>query len=150
MTKQFLAVQPDATYEWVPGTYEGIKAGMRGATIDFRRHEMLGCFLDDNSLLEGEQALNVVAGVMMRLALFGPVVFVAPEPNVVGDSMPCDPETYAAIINLCHIWQCVIDSAARSGQDLTVLPNFETVPPPKFIALPDDWNFGDPIPWDEA
>ena len=145
MEGMLLCVQPDGTAEWVSNTYEDIKRGMHGVTIDFVAHQNLGCFINDNGLAE-QEVLNWTASVMMYQPLFGPAVFAAPDPDDEGNTLPATDEIYNAIKNLAEITQLIHQGAANIGQDIAVRADPDHVPPPIIVGLTDDWTFGDPLP----
>jgi len=80
------------------------------------------------------------------MALYGPVVLCAADPDGEGETQPPDELSVNAMLGLAEAWQRVVADAARKGQDVMVQANADTVPGPVVYALPDDWNFGDPLP----
>jgi len=141
-----LVVEPSGHTRWTPNTYEGIKAGLGGATLAFLRvNTAMGYFLDDNGMLTG-QPLNVAASWWAGRPIYGPIVLAAPDTDDEGETLPCDPKAAAAMAGFADTWWNVTEQAARLGQDLTVRPNADTIPPPVVVMLPDDWQPGDPWP----
>jgi len=134
MSGELTVIRPDCWHEPVPNTYEGIKAAMGGATIDLIRGAEFSLFIDDEAMLNGS-VLNVVASLMTGIALFGPVVVCALDPDAEGDSLPASPEVVEAFTSMADQWGRVLNDARRTGQDLTVVANAATVPGPTFIAL---------------
>ena len=146
---QLLLVRPDASTLLVANEYRDIKKALDGATMDFAYGpDPVGAFVDDEGLLKGLQ-FNVVASTFVVRPLYGPAVLAANEVDGEGDTLPLEPHVLRAIEAMAERWQGVIALAARSGQDLALYANADTIPPPMIIPLPDEWNFGDPIPYPE-
>jgi hypothetical protein len=133
-----LAISTDAVTREVPNSYPGIKDGCEGATIDFvRPHAGCGFYIDDNGMLEN-QPLNVVASVMAGMALYGPVVLTAADPDDEGDTLPPDEMALAYARSLCQRWRAVIADAGRKGQSLVLTADPDAIPPAEIVELSDD------------
>ena len=142
---ELYACDPDGTFTTVECSYEGIKQGMHGATIDFVQAHDTGFFVDDEGMLNGGQ-LNVIASMMTGLALYGPVVLCAGEPDRNGDTVPPPEGAARAMEAMAEAWRHVVADARRKGQEPFVAASADTLPMPTIIALPDDWLPGDPLP----
>jgi hypothetical protein len=132
---QLLACQPDGRCALVPCTYEGIKEGLNGATLDFVRGRGAGFYVDDNGMID-ELPLNVPASLMMGMVLYGPVVLCAPFPDEEGDTLPPTEEVAQVLAGMADQWSIVVADAARKGQSV-VFPtaNANTIPPPQVIGM---------------
>jgi len=132
-----LAVRPDGHYKGVPCTYEGIKEGLDDATFDFVRTDVVGMYVDDESLLK-EMPFNVPASIFMARALFGPVVLCAAEPDGEGNTLPASKSAVSGLTALCRLWQRVVADAVRLGQDVIPHANEFTIPPPQVFMMDDE------------
>ena len=149
MNGQLLAVQHDGTTEWIDNRYEEIKRAMNEVTIDFVATTNLGCFVDDNGMIDA-QPLNWIAAIMMFQPLYGPVVFAAADPDDEGNTLPADDKVYDAVEHLAAIIRHIRGVADRMGQKLDVYADDSTLPPPLIVGLTQDWTFGDPLPTEPA
>jgi hypothetical protein len=138
--ERLLAIGIDGSYRLVPNTYEGIKLGLDGATLDFLNNGVVGLYIDDNGMLE-QQPLNVVASLMVGRPIYGPVVLCGAEPDDEGDTVPPPKEAAMAAIGVCDQWQTVWGGAIALGQDLCVYPNADTIPPPQVFSFTTDAAF---------
>ena len=135
---KLLAVEPSGRCYTVPNSYEGIKDGLGGATLDAlplpdNEHCL---FVDDNGMVNG-LALNVPASMLAQQALYGPVVL-AGAPDSEGETQPPSDRMAKAVANMAMTWRRVNIDATAKGQDLTVTANPATVPPPELISLSDE------------
>ncbi len=137
---ELLAVQPDGTWEFVPNTYEGVKQGMRGATIDFViAHDDLGFFINDNGMLDGSP-LNIAASVFAQRPLYGPVVACAPEPDDEGETLAADEGVINPLRGLARFVENLHKNAALVGQTLDFPANPDTIPPARIVSFEE--HFG--------
>ena len=137
MSGELYAIDTDGSVIPVANSYEGIKAGCGGATIDFlQANQHVGFYIDDEGMLNG-QRLNVVVSLMAGRALYGPAVLTAADTDEDGNTLPPDEMSvrFAQILGV-H-WRQVVDDAAEKGQDPYVTANAETIPPPQIIGFGD-------------
>jgi hypothetical protein len=148
---ELLAVDPDGTARLVPNTYEGIKAGLHDATLDFvRPNDQAGFYVDDNGMIEA-QPLNVPVSVMAGMALYGSAVLCGPDPDPTGETLPPTEMAVNALTAIAEAWRHVVADAARKGQVIFVYPEPGRIPPARFISLEDEgafmrYLFGDEVP----
>ena len=134
---ELFAVRPDAAWRWVPNTYEGIKEGLDGATLDLvQLSAAVGLFVDDNGMIDG-LALNVPASMFASMALYGPVVLCGGADEE-GETQPAIPDAVELLQSLVAMWTAVEVDGARKGQRLHVHADPDAIPPPQIIALTDD------------
>lgn len=131
-------VSAQAVVREVSNSYTGIKDGLGGAVLDFIVVSRTAAFyIDDNGMLE-DQPLNVAASFFAGRPLYGPVVLASSETTADGDTLPPDVMDVQVLRSLADQWARVIANAADLGQDLTVRPNADTIPPPQIIELTHD------------
>ena len=138
MSGELLVIAPNGTCRTVPNSYEGIKDGLNGATLDAvtlpdNQHTL---FVDDDGMVNG-LALNVPASLLATMALYGPVVL-AGAPDNEGDTQPPSGRMSTAAANMALCWRRVNLDAASKGQDITVAANADTVPAPEIVALTNE------------
>jgi hypothetical protein len=121
----------------VPCSYEGIKQAMHGATIDFVMGESVGCYVDDNGLIE-EALLNVPISMMFGRPLYGPAVMCAAQPDNFGHTLAPPDDAVVALQHLALAWRHVVAGARQIGQEPFVRANADTVPPPKVVAMDEE------------
>lgn len=143
--QQLWACAPDGTMRQVPCTYEGIRDGIDGATMDFVATSRIGFYVDDEGMLN-EAALNIPASMLVGRALYGPVVICDANPDDEGNTLPAPADAVAALSRLALRWASVIHTAQWLGQDVMVYANEDMIPPPQIIAMPEGWAPGDPWP----
>jgi len=140
-----LCIKEDGSVSDVADGFESLREAI-GDTISFVFVDArLGVFVNDNGLLTG-QPLNPAASMISGRALYGVCVLCRGNPDDDGNSLPLLPKDRKGMTGVAGRWKMVVDSAADAGQDVRVYPNPDTIPPARIISLPDDWNFGDPIP----
>lgn len=117
--------------------YDEIKAGV-GNIVDFQViNDVAGYFIDDEGMLNGSP-LNMVASFIAGRAFYGNVVVVGPDTDDEGNTMPiAEQEFILFIIYTAERWAAVVASAARMGQDLRVVANPDTIPPPVVMSIPE-------------
>lgn len=121
----------------VPNTYEGIKQMLRGGTLDrIRASENTAYYIDDNGMLEGLQ-LNFPATIFAGRVIYGPVVMTLAVPDDEGGDLPPKDEEIALMIHFCDRWHAVEEDARRTGQELRLVANPDTIPPPEVITFKD-------------
>lgn len=125
---ELIAVQTDGRWRMVENSYESIKQGLNGATLDFVTAGPVGLFVDDNGMLEG-LALNVAASMFVGGAIYGPVVLCAAEPDRDGDTVAAPPEAVEVFKGVAEQWLRVVRDAARKGQWIVVYADPDTIPP---------------------
>jgi hypothetical protein len=124
----------------VPNTYEGIKAALDGATLDFRSFGEVGFYCDDEGMLT-QLALNVPASFMFGMVLYGPIVLCSGEADADGDTLPPPDRAVRGLIELAEQWQRVVEDAGRKGQDITVRADAATIPPPTIVGFgPEEFD----------
>lgn len=138
--ERLLAVGVDGSYRLVPNTYEGIKQGLGGATLDFLSNGGVGLYIDDNGMLE-DQPLNVPASLMTGRPLYGPVVLCGPYPDEEGDTLPPSMEASQALVGLCQQWALVWEGAVVLGQDISVHPRPDSLPPAQITSFDSEEEF---------
>ena len=145
-----MAIHPDGTTEWVPNTYEGIKHGLAGATLDFMRlNEHVGYYVDDEGLYDGA-ALNVSASWFAGQPIYGHVVVAHADPDSEGNTVPAPDQANKSMARFAEVWHMVWVNAQAQGQDLTVKANPDTVPEPQVITWADFHTVQDVIDvWDQ-
>ena len=141
MSGELYAIDTDGSVIPVANSYEGIKAGCGGATIDFlQANKHVGFYIDDEGMLTG-QRLNVVVSLMAGRALYGPAVLTAADTDEDGNTLPPDEMSvrFAQILGV-H-WRQVVDDAEQKGQDPYVMANADTIPPARIVSWdnPDDF-----------
>lgn len=140
-----LAVHPDGSTNTIDNRYESIRDAV-GGHIDFAFcNDQCGFFVHDEGILMSFP-LNVPASIIGGRALYGSAVLTNGVPDDEGDTMPPDELTKNALEAACRAWRSVLDSARFIGQNLTVLADPDTLPPPQIMPLPDNWLPGDPMP----
>lgn len=149
---ELLGIRADATWSWIPNEYDDIKEFI-GNWIDLAGgHGPVSGFVDDEGVLNS-LPFNVVASAALGRPIFGPVVLCHLHPDDEGETLPPEEGAARAFINLAEIWQNVLAQASRLGQNLTVLAQPETLPPPQMISLDDQqikrWLFTGEVPLDE-
>jgi len=138
---ELYAIDPDGEIIPVASSFEGIKAGCGGATIDFiRPHGGCGFYIDDEGMLTNQQ-LNVVASIMAAMALYGPAVLTGPDPDDEGNTLPPSADALAFAQEVGKRWRAVVNDAKRKGQDPYVTANAETIPPSRIISFDDPDEF---------
>lgn len=137
-----IAIEPDGNVLIVPCSYEGIKFGLRGATLCFvRATEECGFYIDDEGMLNG-QPLNIPVSVLIGRPIWGPAVLCHGEPDEEGDTLPANPGVMAAAQAMADQWVRVVESAARQGQTVVGLAaDSATIPPPEVIMFADHDEF---------
>ena len=145
MSDRLIRLGTDATLRSVPNSFEGIRDALDGATMTFASTDRIGAYVDDEGIWN-RLPLNVVASLLLARPIFGPAVLCRAEPDDRGNSVTLPDELIRVVVGTAQGWQVVLDNAAAVGQDLTVVAQPDTLPPPRFIPLPDDWLPGDPIP----
>jgi Domain of unknown function (DUF3846) len=138
MSGELLVIAPDGRCRTVPNSYEGIKDGLDGATLDAvtlpdNEHCL---FVDDDGMVTG-LALNVPASLLSSMALYGPVVLTG-APDDEGETQPPSGRMMTAAANMALCWRRVNLDATAKGQDLTVMANAATVPAPEIVALSNE------------
>lgn len=142
---KLLVIDIDGSYRDVDNDYQPIHDAI-GDTISYLRVDAaLGVFINDNGMLTN-QPLNVAVSMIAGRALYGTCVLCKGDPDDEGDSLPLATRDRKGMTEVAARWHGVVQSAAQAGQDVRVYPNVDTIPPAQFIALPDDWTPGDPIP----
>lgn len=137
MNDKLLAVSPDGIVTYVPNSYEGIKAGLGGATLDFVViDESIGYFIDDNGMFT--QALNVPASFLACRPIYGPVVMAAAEPDDEGETLPAAPAFMKLLAVYAQAWASVVMHATELGQELVIRADPSTLPPPRLYVLDQD------------
>jgi len=140
-----IAVRPDGGYERVGNGYEAIHAALNGRYFDFAVGNRFGAFVDDEGMLRGLQ-FNTPASIVLGRALWGIAVICRAEPDDEGETVGLTPTEIDMVEFSCKLWAQIEASARLLGQNLASFANAETLPPPMFISLPDDWTPGDPWP----
>ena len=140
-----LCIREDGTVSNIPDGYEALREAI-GDTISFVFvDDRLGVYVNDNGMLTN-QPLNPAVSMISGRALYGVCVLCRGNPDDNGDSVPLLAKDRKGMTEVAGRWRMVVLSAADAGQDVRVYPNPDTIPPARIIPLPDDWNFGDPIP----
>lgn len=140
-----LCIEVDGEVRDVDDGYESLRQAI-GDTITFVFVDArLGVFVNDNGLITG-QPLNPAVSMMAGRALYGTAVLCAGNPDEDGNSVPVSAKDRKGMTEIAGRWRMVVATAAEAGQDVNVYANPATVPAARIVALPDDWNFGDPIP----
>ena len=134
---ELLACQPNGDITFVPNTYEGIKRGLNGATLDFLSAGETGMYIDDDGMVDG-LALNVPASLMFGIALYGPIVLCAGRPDDNGDTLPASSDAVSVLSGIAGQWNHVVVDAARKGQSVEVRADAGNVPPPVVVGLSDE------------
>lgn len=130
-----LVINADATTDDTPNTYEGIRRGVGDTWFSFvHATERIGFYIQDEGMLDN-QPLNVVASMLANCTLWGPVVLCRGMPDDEGDTVPVSQQVHDLALGMCASWRNVIAYGTRVGQDLTVLPNADTIPPPTFREM---------------
>lgn len=138
---QLLACDPDGTTRWVPNTYEAIKDGLHGAMLDYvRPNRQAGFYVDDEGMLTG-LPLNVPVSLMAGMALYGPAVLTAADPDAEGETVAPTETAAKALEAMAEAWRHVVADAARKGQDVRVYPEPGRIPPPQFINFKSEEDF---------
>lgn len=145
---QLLAMPVDKEPFWIENSYDSIKGAMLGATIDFKQGPGMGFFIDDNGMVD-ERALNVPVSIMMQQPIYGHAVLTHQDPDDEGETLPPEPRIANACRELAVIWNRIRVRARGLGQSLDVFADSNFMPMPTFIELPENWNFGDPLPLPE-
>jgi len=140
-TGDLLAVQPDGTASTVPNTYEGIKAGLKGATLTLMRISRTAAYyLDDEGLLNAS-VFNAPASMLAGRAVFGPVVLVHADVTDEGETLAPIVADMNLLSSFADAWRHVLANAAATGQDLTVRSNGENIPPPQIMEFSSQEDF---------
>jgi hypothetical protein len=137
MSGELWAIDTDGSVMPVRNDFQGIKAGCGGATIDFvRPHEQCGFYIDDEGMLTG-QRLNVVVSLMAGMALYGPAVLCAADPDEDGETLPPSLHATAFAKEMGARWRAVTKDAEMKGQDPYVTANADTIPPARIVSWDD-------------
>jgi hypothetical protein len=133
-----LVVRPDGTTAEVPNSYEGIKQGLDGGTIDFvAATEELGVYLDDDGISK-RLALNVPISCLTGRLIYGSCVVCHGVPNDNGDTLPPTERPRRAALGMATLWRAVWREAQRNGQDIRVYADPDTQRPAQVIGLTND------------
>jgi len=133
-----VGITEDAHIGPVPNEYEGIKEMLRDETLTFVRvSETAGFYIDDNGMLNGSK-LNVCASMFAGRPLYGPVVLTYATPDDEGETLCPLEEDAMLLMHFAIRWHNVVENAQRIGQDLSVIANPDTIPPPEIIPLDDE------------
>lgn len=133
---ELLVIYADGNTAHIPNEYEAIRA-MIGNWIDLARgHGPVSAFVDDEGMLNG-CPLNVIASLFLGRPVYGPAVLVASAPGDDGETLTISPHEMDMIEAFGSMWGTVLAEASRLGQNLTVLPTPDTLPPPEVITMTD-------------
>lgn len=139
---ELLAVAIDGTARWVPNTYEGVKDGLDGATLDaVRVSEKASFYINDNGIIE-RQALNIPASMFAGRAIYGPVVLMHGDPDAWGNEQPPRRDDANLMQAFCRSWQRVCADIKRLNQPEPIIRSDDTLlPPPQIIDISGDEEF---------
>lgn len=132
-----MRVSPDGDVTTVPCSYEGIKAGLDGGTMDLvvAPDLNLGAWINDNGISERLQ-LNVPMSIVFSQLLYGPVVISAGEPDAEGNTLPPREERQVmTVIAASHAWRMLVAQATQLGQSLAVYADPDAMPPAQVLAF---------------
>lgn len=141
MNDKLLGIRPDASVHEVENEYRQIRWFI-GNTFDFMRGgagadddvHALGMYIDDEGMLDTENVLNLAASLLVQYPVYGSAIVCAANTDADGDTRPPSQhirkvvEGIAGMVTMLHI------NAHRVGQDLTVHPNPDTIPPPTILS----------------
>jgi len=133
---ELLACSVTGRLDVVPNTFEGIKHGLDGATLDFVIvSPTAGFFIDDNGMLNG-QPLNIPASMYAGRALWGPIVLANANVDKEGETLPPEKLDVQALTALAGLWASAVATGLDMGQDLRAIApaNAATIPPPTIVA----------------
>lgn len=131
---QLLGIDEAARWAWIPNEYEDIRRFI-GNWIDIcGGYGPVSAFVDDEGMLNSRQ-FNVVASIAVGRPVFGPAVLTADQPDDEGNTLPPDEGAAHAFIELAKIWHNVVTEASRLGQDLTIVAQADTLPPPQIVEM---------------
>lgn len=139
-----LGIQPDGSRYGVVNEYDQIRAFI-GNVIEFMHRgdgdHAVALIMDEEALLRPHLDFNMTASLIMQYPIYGPVILCGSKPDRDGDTMPPTrrqrvfAETMAEIVAALHYNADVV------GQDLTLHPNPDRVPPPTVTMIPNSDDF---------
>jgi hypothetical protein len=133
---ELLVIRPDGTTDLIPNTSEAITAGLDGEWLDYLPvRPDLGLYIQEEGLLLGSR-LNTPVSLLSSRAVFGPVVLTGGTDEE-GNDLPPGPDYVLLARSFGEAWVSVLADAERGGQDLTIVANPDTVPPPQIIDMND-------------
>lgn len=142
MTEPLMVINPDATYGLVDNDYHSIKRALNGGMLEaVYTTQGFAFYCDENALAERLQ-LNVVVSFMTQATIFGPGVMISATTGPEGETLPADDHSMAVGQAMADVWRRVLDyGATRSGQDIAVYANPDTVLPPQITMwTPEEFD----------
>ena len=137
-TNPLLGVKPDGSTAEVPNTYDCIREGV-GSWFDFVVvSATCGFYIRDEGLFDGS-VLNTPASIFAGRPIYGEVVLTAAQPDDEGDTQPPSERDAALLLHLARCWASVVANA--DGQDLTIRPDGDKVPPFQIIQFETQEEF---------
>ena len=143
-TKCLARCDVNGEVKYIANTYESIKAGLDGATMDFSvLSDTLGVYLDDEGVLH-RLPLNVTASMYAGTPIYGPVVLAASQPNHEGDTLPPTPKDVEWFKQVGDRWnRVVVGIMVRGSGDPHTYGSPDDLMGPMIFMLDDDGNVVD-------
>lgn len=128
----------------IPNTYEGIKAALDGATMDFSQiSDTLGVYLDDEGVLN-RLPLNVPVSLNAGAPVYGPVVLCAAKPDSEGNTLPPTAHDVEWFRRVGERWnRVVVGIMVRGSGDPYARGNPDDLAPPIVLLMDEHGNFID-------
>jgi hypothetical protein len=132
-----IGIRPDGTVYGVLNEYEQIRAFI-GNIIQFMHRgegaHAIGMIIDEEGLMQPQLDFNMAASLIMQYPIYGPAIVCESETDHEGDTLPPNRRLREHAEGIAEIVSALITNADAVGQDLTLHPNPDTVPPPKIFT----------------